>query len=72
MASSKKELKEIIKAAQNQGWRVEATKKGHQMFYAPDGVKCRLSGWHVRWRKRHAKPDRKAQELWFRLEGTVI
>jgi len=38
MASSKKELKEVIKAAQSQGWRVEETKKGHQMFYAPDGV----------------------------------
>lgn len=38
MASAKKELKEIVKAAEQQGWRVKTTKKGHQMFFAPDGV----------------------------------
>lgn len=38
MASSKKELKEVAKAAEEQGWRVEETKKGHRMFYAPDGI----------------------------------
>jgi hypothetical protein len=38
MTSAKKELKEIVKAAEEQGWRVKETKKGHLMFYAPDGV----------------------------------
>ncbi|HEY6550936.1 MAG TPA: hypothetical protein VIY71_07035 [Solirubrobacterales bacterium] len=38
MTAAKKELKEIIKAAEEQGWRVSATKRGHSMFYAPDGV----------------------------------
>ncbi len=38
MAAAKKELKEIIKAAEEQRWRVSTTKKGHSMFYAPDGV----------------------------------
>lgn len=38
MASAKKELKEIVRAARGQGWRVEKTKKGHLMFYAPDRV----------------------------------
>ncbi|MBA3300846.1 MAG: type II toxin-antitoxin system HicA family toxin [Thermoleophilaceae bacterium] len=32
----KKEFKEIIKAAKEQGWRVEPTKKGHVKFFAPD------------------------------------
>jgi predicted RNA binding protein YcfA (HicA-like mRNA interferase family) len=38
VASAKKELKEIVKAAEQQGWRVKTTKKGHLMFFAPDGV----------------------------------
>lgn len=38
MASAKKELKEIIKAAEEQGWQVKTTKSGHQMFFAPDGI----------------------------------
>lgn len=38
MSSAKKELKEIVKAAEDQGWRVQETKKGHLMFYAQDGV----------------------------------
>lgn len=37
MASAKKETKEIIKAAERQGWRVEQLKSGHWRFYAPDG-----------------------------------
>lgn len=43
MASGQKELKEIIKAAEEQGWRVQKTKKGHWMFYAPDGVNKALA-----------------------------
>jgi hypothetical protein len=35
---AQKELKEIVKSAGEQGWRVQTTKKGHKMFYAPDGV----------------------------------
>lgn len=38
MGSAKKELKEVIKSAEEQGWRVKTTKKGHKMFLAPDGV----------------------------------
>lgn len=38
MASAKKELKEIRKAAEKQGWRVKDLKSGHLMFLAPDGI----------------------------------
>lgn len=38
MASAKKELKEIVKAAEEQGWRVKTTTRGHSMFLAPDGI----------------------------------
>jgi predicted RNA binding protein YcfA (HicA-like mRNA interferase family) len=42
--SAKKELKEIVKAAEKQGWRVKQTKKGHLMFLAPDGVNKLTTG----------------------------
>lgn len=35
---SAKELKEIQREAEKQGWKVERSKKGHLIFYAPDGV----------------------------------
>lgn len=38
MGSAKKELKEVIQSAEDQGWRVKTTKKGHKMFLAPDGI----------------------------------
>jgi hypothetical protein len=38
MSSAKKELKEVAKAAKDQGWRVKETKNGHFWFFAPDGV----------------------------------
>lgn len=38
MAPAKKELKEIVKAAEEQGWRAKTTKKGHLMLFAPDGI----------------------------------
>lgn len=38
MANPQKEIKEIVKAAEEQGWRVKATKRGHLMFFAPDGI----------------------------------
>jgi ABC-type phosphonate transport system ATPase subunit len=38
MGSARKELKEIVKAAEAQGWRVKRTRKGHLVFFAPDGV----------------------------------
>lgn len=37
VASAKKELKEIIREAERQGWRVGKTKKGHPQFFVPDG-----------------------------------
>jgi predicted RNA binding protein YcfA (HicA-like mRNA interferase family) len=42
--SVKKELKEIVKSAEKQGWRVKKTKKGHLMFYAPDGINKLTTG----------------------------
>ena len=36
--SAKKELKEIQKAAEEQGWRVKELRSGHKMLMAPDGV----------------------------------
>jgi hypothetical protein len=38
VASAKKELKEIVKAAGEQGWRVKTTKRQHLLFLAPDGI----------------------------------
>jgi hypothetical protein len=35
--SVQKDLKKIRKAAEEQGWRVEATGNGHWRCYAPDG-----------------------------------
>jgi hypothetical protein len=37
MTAVKKELKEIAREAERQGWRVGGTKKGHPQFFAPDG-----------------------------------
>lgn len=43
--SVKKELKEIRKAAEEQGWRVKDLRSGHLMYMAPDGVnKVTVSG----------------------------
>lgn len=45
MASGKKALKEIVKAAEEQGWRIKTLKSGHRMLFAPDGVnKVTISG----------------------------
>ncbi len=33
-----KEIRRLVKALQSQGWRVEETKKGHFLAYAPNGV----------------------------------
>ena len=35
--SVKKELKEVQKAAEKQGWRIKPLKSGHKMYLAPDG-----------------------------------
>jgi hypothetical protein len=32
------EVRELLDAAEKQGWRVELTKKGHWRCYAPDGI----------------------------------
>jgi predicted RNA binding protein YcfA (HicA-like mRNA interferase family) len=42
--AAKKELKEIVRAAEKQGWRVKKTKKGHLMFLAPDRVNKLTTG----------------------------
>jgi predicted RNA binding protein YcfA (HicA-like mRNA interferase family) len=34
-----KDIKDIVKAAKDQGFRVERTKKGHWVFYSPDTSK---------------------------------
>jgi hypothetical protein len=36
--SPRKELKELLAAAREQGWRVKRLPSGHFMLYAPDGV----------------------------------
>ena len=41
---AKKELKEIVKAAEEQGWQVKTNKQGHPMFYAPDGINIVTAG----------------------------
>jgi predicted RNA binding protein YcfA (HicA-like mRNA interferase family) len=42
--AAKKELKDIVKTAEMQGWRVENTKKGHLTFFAPDGINMLTTG----------------------------
>jgi predicted RNA binding protein YcfA (HicA-like mRNA interferase family) len=37
VSAAKKELKEIVREAERQGWRAGKTKKGHLKFFAPDG-----------------------------------
>lgn len=44
MTSAKKDLKEVVAAAERQGWRVEATKKGHLKFFAPDAENIVTTG----------------------------
>jgi predicted RNA binding protein YcfA (HicA-like mRNA interferase family) len=41
---AKKELKEVIREAENQGWTVRRSKKGHLQFFAPDGKSIVVSG----------------------------
>jgi hypothetical protein len=39
-----KEIARMLSCAEEQGFRVERTRRGHYMVYAPDGVgKCLLS-----------------------------
>lgn len=33
-----KDIRKLLKSLEAQGWRVERTKKGHYVAYAPDGV----------------------------------
>jgi hypothetical protein len=44
VAAAKKELKEITREAERQGWRVGKTKKGHLKFFAPDGESIVTTG----------------------------
>jgi hypothetical protein len=44
VASAKKELKEIVKEAEEQGWRVKTNRQGHPMFFAPDGINIVTAG----------------------------
>lgn len=37
MSKESKELREIVKNAQTQGWRVERARNGHWKFYSPNG-----------------------------------
>ena len=32
-----KEVEQLIRVAEDQGWRTRRTKRGHVVFYAPDG-----------------------------------
>ncbi len=36
MSSTKKELKQLIRIAREQGWKVEPTRKGHWWFRPPN------------------------------------
>jgi hypothetical protein len=42
--SLKKDLKQILEAAAEQGWRVELQKSGHYKLYAPDGENIVTTG----------------------------
>jgi hypothetical protein len=44
MASAKKELKEVLREAESQGWEVRYSSKGHPMLYAPDGESIVTTG----------------------------
>ena len=34
------DVEDIEQAARDQGWRVERTRRGHPLFYSPDGTTC--------------------------------
>jgi predicted RNA binding protein YcfA (HicA-like mRNA interferase family) len=38
MGSTQKELKKVLEAAEEQGWRVKRLKSGHYMLFSPDGI----------------------------------
>jgi predicted RNA binding protein YcfA (HicA-like mRNA interferase family) len=40
----KMDLRDIEKAARDQGWRVERTKKGHPVFYPPNPARRPIVG----------------------------
>jgi hypothetical protein len=42
--SLKKELREILREARRQGWRVRLTRGGHYKLYAPDGENIVTTG----------------------------
>jgi hypothetical protein len=42
--SLKKDLKQILEAAEEQGWRVELQRSGHYKLYAPDGENIVTTG----------------------------
>jgi hypothetical protein len=42
--AARKELKEISRAAEKQGWTVKTRKSGHLTFYAPDGINMVTTG----------------------------
>jgi hypothetical protein len=44
MASARKELKEVLREAEKQGWKVAYSGKGHPMLYAPDGKNIVTTG----------------------------
>ncbi len=43
-SAREKDLKGIVQAAEEQGWRVEQRSGGHLFFYAPDGKNIVTSG----------------------------
>lgn len=69
--SAKKELKELVKAAEKQGWRVKKTKKGHLMFLAPDGVNKLTTGGTPGDHKGDRQSAGDPEALRFQVEGTV-
>jgi hypothetical protein len=42
--SLKKELRQILKEARRQGWRVELTRSGHYKLYPPGGERPLFTG----------------------------
>ena len=51
-AKMSKATKKALRAAENQGYRIKETRKGHAMVFAPNGVDKTLVALHTRDNKK--------------------
>jgi hypothetical protein len=69
--TARKDLKEIARAAENQGWRIVRRRGGHLAFYAPDGKHIVHSSATPSDYRATANLVAELRKHGFRLEGTL-